>query len=132
MTPMDFKKFAELSELTLTDFISDMFTGTGYWIDPKTDADWAKAKEATKAKLGPGKACIEDFFAYMLENSMPIVVTDPEGEEHDFTMDSLERGVDAMIAKAPGAFGEYLNHNGDMCTGLAFIDCCIFGEPVYG
>ena len=34
---MNFKKFAELCEMELDDFLSDMFTGTGYAINAKND-----------------------------------------------------------------------------------------------
>ena len=35
---MNFKKFAELCEMELDDFLSDMFTGTGYAINAKNEA----------------------------------------------------------------------------------------------
>ena len=129
---INFRKFAELCELELEDFISDMFTGTGYAINAKNDADYEKAKAICDDVYGKDNVYIERIFAYMLKNSMPIVVTDPEGKDHDFTLDMLENGLDTLLEKAPEVFRDYIHCNNDMGSGMALIDCCIFGEVVYG
>ena len=58
--------------------------------------------------------------------------TDPEGDDHDFNMEVLEKGIDTLLEKAPDAFKDYINCNNDLCTGMNLIDCCIFGDVVYG
>ena len=129
---MNFKKFAELCEMELDDFISEMFTGTEYAINAKNDADYEKAKAICIDTYGKDETYIERIFAYMLESGMPIVVTDPEGDDHDFNMEVLEKGLDALLEKAPDAFKDYIDGNNDLCTGMNLIDCCIFGDVVYG
>lgn len=137
MATITFKKFLELSDYTMTDLISDMFTGTGYAINEKNDGEYDQVKK----ELNEGKfkddqygPCIEDIFAEMLERGMTICVTDPEGKDHDVTLADFEKGLQALInhAKDYDAFADYLNGNADACSALNFIDCIIFGEPVYG
>ena len=129
---MDFKKFAELCEMELDDFLSDMFTGTGYAINAKNDDDYDKAKAICLDVYGKDGTYIERIFATMLERGMPIVVTDPEGKDHDFNMEVLEKGIDTLLEKAPDTFKDYIDGNNDLCTGMNLIDCCIFGDVVYG
>ena len=129
---MNFKKFAELCEMELDDFLSDMFTGTGYAINPKNDDDYDKAKAICLDVYGEDGAYTERIFATMLEHGMPTVVTDPEGKDHDFNMEVLEKGIDTLIEKAPDAYKDYIDGNNDLCTGMNLIDCCIFGDVVYG
>lgn len=129
---MNFKKFAELCELELDDFISDMFTGTEYAINAKNDDDYDKAKAICLDVYGEDGTYIERIFATMLERGMPIVVTDPEGDDHDFNLEVLEKGIDTLLEKAPDVFRDYVNGDNDLCSGMALIDCCIFGDVVYG
>ena len=129
---MNFKKFAELCEMELDDFISEMFTGTEYAINAKNDADYEKAKAICIDTYGKENTYIERIFATMLERGMPIVVTDPEGDDHDFNLEVLEKGIDTLLEKAPDVFRDYVNGDNDLCSGMALIDCCIFGDVVYG
>jgi hypothetical protein len=54
-------------------------------------------------------------------------------EEKPYTLDlaALERGVDGFIEHAKESFADYLNGNGDSIADNVFIQCCLFGEPVY-
>jgi hypothetical protein len=137
MATITFKKFLELSDYTLTFLLSDMFTETGYAINEKNEGEYDQVKKELKEtwskedQFGP---CIEDIFAGMLERGMTILVTDPEGDDHDVTLADFEKGLQALIdhAKDYDAFADYLKGNADACSALNFIDCIIFGEPVYG
>lgn len=141
MATITFKKFLELSDYTLTYLLSDMFTGTGYAINETEEGEARGEYDQVKKELKEGKfkddqygPCIEDIFAGMLERGMTIRVTDPEGKDHDVTLADFETGLQALIdnAKEYDAFADYLKGNADMCSALNFIDCIIFGEPVYG
>ena len=129
---MNFKKFAELCEMELDDFLSDMFTGTGYAINAKNDDEYKKAKAICLDVYGKDGIDIERIFATMLERGMPIVVTDPEGKDHDFNMEVLEKGLDALLEKAPDVFRDFVHGDNDMGSGLALADCTFFGDVVYG
>ena len=137
MATITFDKFLELADYKLSYLISGMFTGTGYAINEKNDGEYDQVKKELKEtwpkddSFGP---CIEDIFEAMLRRGMTIVVTDPEGKDHDVTMADFEKGLQALIdhAKDCNAFADYLEGNADACSDLNFIDCIIFGKPVYG
>lgn len=129
---MNAKKFADLCDMELDDVLSDMFAFTEYAINAKNDDDYEKAKAICLDVYGEDGTYAERIFVTMLERGMPIVVTDPEGKDHDFNMGVLEKGLDTLLEKAPDAFKDYIDGNNDMCTGMNLIDCCIFGDVVYG
>lgn len=137
MATITLQKFIELSDTKLAYIISDMFTGTGYAINEKNEGEYDQVKKELKEtwpKDGQNGPCIEDIFAGMLNRGMTILVTDPEGKDHDVTLADFEKGLQALIdnAKECSGFVDYLAGNADLCSGMNFIDCIIFGKPVYG
>ena len=44
----------------------------------------------------------------------------------------LERGLQVMAKKAPRHFGDFISEHDDGDTGDVFLQCCLFGEVVYG
>ncbi len=44
----------------------------------------------------------------------------------------IERGLRIFVEKCPARFGEFLAENEDANTGDCFLQCCLFGELVYG
>lgn len=126
------KKFCELCEIELDDLISAMFTDTGYAINPKADDEYEASRAAVEYVYGKEDTYVERIFASMLMHGKTIVATDPEGKDHDFTLDTLEKGLDALLEKAPEVFRDFVHGDNDMCSGLALADCTFFGEIVYG
>lgn len=126
------KKFCELCELELDDLISEMFSGTGYAINPKSDDEYEASRTAVEDAYGKDYAYAERIFATMLKQGKTLVATDPEGKDHDFTLDMLEKGLDVLLEKAPNVFRDFVHGNSDMGSGLALADCTFFGAIVYG
>jgi hypothetical protein len=126
------KKFCELCELELDDLVSAMFTGTGYAINPKDDDEYEATRAAVEYAYGKEGTYVERIFASMLMHGKTLVATDPEGKDHDFTLDMLEKGLDALLEKAPDVFRDFVHGDNDMGSGLALADCTFFGEIVYG
>ena len=129
---IDIKKCGELCEMELEDFISEMFSGTGYAINPKSDAEYDATKAAVEYAYAKEDITVEKIFAHMLTNGKTLVVTDPERKDHDFTIETLEEGLDRLLQKAPEVFRDFVHGNNDLCSAMALIDCAIFGEVVYG
>ena len=46
--------------------------------------------------------------------------------------DVLARGVQVMAEKYPRHFSNWVSENDDATTGDVFLQCCLFGEAVYG
>lgn len=45
---------------------------------------------------------------------------------------AIDRGLQTLAAKYPHHFADILDENDDANTGDAFLQCCLFGELVYG
>ena len=47
-------------------------------------------------------------------------------------MAAIEKGLQNFANKYPNAFADLLNENDDAGTGDTFLQCCLFGEAIYG
>lgn len=52
--------------------------------------------------------------------------------ENAITRDTLKSGALAMMKKHPRAWGDFLAGRDDAGTGDVFLQCCLFGEAIYG
>ena len=53
-------------------------------------------------------------------------------KEYRLDLDALARGAKVMQEKHPQHFLDVLNENDDATTGDVFLQCCLFGELLYG
>lgn len=62
-----------------------------------------------------------------------VILRDRE-EERDIRLDcaAIERGIKIMKEKYPAHFGNWMSNKEDAETGDVFVQCCVFGEIVYG
>lgn len=106
----------------------------GYWaaldswklpleFDPN-DLEWLSSpwdKETWKGYFGP------------LVPGGELVLKDLEtGDLYPLTLESVQKGLACMAEKAPRHYGDLLSENDDAITADVFIQCCCFGEIVYG
>ncbi len=72
-----------------------------------------------------------------------IMTTEKAGDEAEFNADgslkeyrldraALTKGIDIMAQKYPRHFANVMTENGDAETGDVYLQCCLFGEIVYG
>jgi len=56
------------------------------------------------------------------------------GEENKIRLDleSIKKGLQIFAEKYPNHFADFLNFNDDATTGDVFLQCCCFGEAIYG
>ena len=59
-------------------------------------------------------------------------VQDDSAEEWKLNLDSIIKGLQIMTDKYPEHAANFLEENEDAETGDVFIQCCLFGEIVYG
>ena len=45
---------------------------------------------------------------------------------------AIKKGLQIMADKYPKHFGDFMNENEDADTGDVFLQCCIFGDVIYG
>jgi hypothetical protein len=65
------------------------------------------------------------------------VAKEGRGDEHggkSYTLNraDLERGLQVMAEQFPQHFADFAKENDDATTGDVFLQCCLFGEVVYG
>ena len=131
MTIINLEAFLKMADYRLTYIISGAFTGSEYYIDGDPDQYVAVKKSLSENWQDPYGPCVEDIYAEMLQRGMTLKVTDPEGDEHDLTIEHLERAVDVIFTKETEILRQYLD-DPDMLTDCAFIDCAIFGKVTFG
>lgn len=67
-----------------------------------------------------------------------LIISSKEGDEINgskrWKLDkhAIQRGLDVMWEKYPRHFGDFLAENDDADTGDCFLQCCLFGEMIYG
>lgn len=72
---------------------------------------------------------------YPLNEGGALIISDIEDEENEtkrLDMDAIKKGLQIMAEKYPRHMGDFLNDNDDADTGDVFLQCCLFGEAIYG
>lgn len=69
--------------------------------------------------------------------TLTVIVSEEEpiegkGKVFELTRDSLKKGAQIMAEKHPQHFGDWMNENSDATTGDVFLQCCLFGETIFG
>jgi hypothetical protein len=75
------------------------------------------------------------YIDYPLSPCGAALIEDVEDEDHkQYRLDILavERGFKVMQQKCPKHFANWLVENDDAITGDVFVQCCIFGDVIYG
>ena len=106
--------------------------GSNYWycidydksvkppeIDPELKKGWGTFRHISWPMSKGGALCVLD-------------ASDDEEEEYTLDLNAIKRGLDIMSKKYPRHWGDFINQNDDAYTGDCFLQCCIFGEAIYG
>lgn len=84
----------------------------------KEDTSWSETYTAPFSK--GGRLVISDYSG---ENAFEPKILD---------LDAIERGLSVMAEKYPMHFSDFISDNGDAITGDVFLQCCLFGETIFG
>ena len=117
----------EMPEQRIQDLLCNAFEGgSNYWyvINGKNYPEGQ-----TKESLG-----IEFEHLELPFKGGSLIVGDFDGDEGDKVLDlkAIKKGLRIMANKHPRHFGDWLGENDDATTGDVFLQCCLFGEVVYG
>ena len=125
VTEISFQRIADL-------ICCGMEGGIGYWsrivgYDKPSERAFAHSEEVYRHieyPLNPGGAV-------KLEIDDPI---DNKSTQTIYKLDlkAIKRGLDVMNEKYPRHMANFLQENEDADTGDVFIQCCLFGEVVFG
>lgn len=63
-----------------------------------------------------------------------VTLIDVEDDEKSYRLDkeALERGLHIFAEKYPSHFSDFINENDDAITGDVYVQCCVFGDAIYG
>lgn len=131
---LNFEKLCEISKRTLSDIIEGAFYGNHEWSLDWDEDEYNIAKNAIKKGDYDPKwgICQNDVLAKMIKSGFQVKVHDEEADEtYVLTKESLERGVDAFFTKCPEYISDFIT-DPDQCSDWAFIQCCLFGNVVFG
>lgn len=97
-------------------------------------AQWARARRGKKPE-----GVMPEYLHQWPTRGGSVQVTDLEADEKKtYTLDraALKRGLAVMASLKQGEgghhFGDFMAENDDAVTGDVFIQCCLFGEILYG
>ncbi len=62
------------------------------------------------------------------------MVGDSEGDMPDTLLDlgTIRLGLQTMADKYPNHWHDFINDNEDATTGDVFLQCCLYGEVIFG
>ena len=135
---IDFQKFCSLCETSLLDILSGFGSNPGVLRYEYSDEDYKNAKAALIIQHDnegkPYEITYEEVLESIVYRGGKLTFYDIEDDKNTpYALDlaALERGVDGFIENAKESFADYLNGNGDSISDNVFIQCCLFGKPVY-
>lgn len=96
--------------------------GSNYWVRKITDEDFKGAEWASEAPMTGG--------------SFVLLHDDPETDDMTgrtlINRDVCEHGLQVMAEKYTTHFADLIGENDDATTADVFLQCCVFGEIIYG
>lgn len=102
--------------------------GSNYWYS------FEKANQGT-GDANPFAGKNPDAYTAAFSIGGSIVIRDTEADKpKKYTLDraAMVRGLGIMATKYPKHFGNFMSEDGDAITGDVFLQCCVFGEVIYG
>jgi hypothetical protein len=121
----------DVTKEQLSSLLTSAFEGgSNYWCELNRKITPSKWEFVTEPKAS--KHYLED---YPLNPGGALLLTDKlEEESSPYRLDweQLQKGLQIMADKYPESFLLIINENDDANTGDCFLQCCIFGEEIYG
>lgn len=98
--------------------------GSNYWIE---GIKYIKPQH----EFTPIEGELYPFVDYPL-NGGSVVITHDDTEQHTLTRESIGVGLAVLAEQYPRHMNDIIIENYDADTADAFLQCCLFGELVYG
>lgn len=106
--------------------------GSNYWAEIKSVKKPKEFSFMLDSDLG-GENPKADLVDYPF-NGGSITFADSEGDMPDSVLDleAIGKGLQVMATNHPNHWQDVLNENEDATTGDVFLQCCLYGEIVFG
>lgn len=107
--------------------------GSGYWAALNKD-DSVKPSREFNPWDGQSLDYCPWYISWPFSKGGSVAIVDVEDSEEVFQLDreKLVQGLTTMATKYPHHFRNFIDENEDAETGDVFLQCCFFGEIVYG
>jgi hypothetical protein len=129
----------QISDERVRDLLCGAFEGgSNYWymIERRNYAPGVKGKDFLKGgKLTDPKQYWHPCQLIPLHPGCSLTISDQEDDaKKEYTLDraAIERGVQVMAEKFTRHFSNVVNENDDATTADVFLQCCLFGDVIYG
>ena len=113
--------------------------GSNYWYTIDVDRTVYAPGLSYKDFVEGGSCTDPDNYHHPLEiipfmQGCALCVMDKEDDSkvHWLGRNQLLAGIQAMAEKHPRHFFDMVNEKDDACTGDVYLQCCLFGEAIYG
>lgn len=123
----------EVTYQRLADLLCSAFAcGSNYWY---TITKYNEPKELT-FRSSPDN--VFEYLDYPLNEGGSVVIETRERDEIDsatsWTLDlnRVEKGLKILAKDYPQHFADFISDKDDSTTGDVFLQCCLFGEVVFG
>jgi hypothetical protein len=123
-----------ITKQLISDLLCSAFEGgSNYWycIDEfiaPTEMSWQTDPEQVFQHLD-----------YPLNDGGALIISDKEDDEpvkgkktYRLDLESITKGLQVMAEKCPRHFADMVSEDFDATTGDVFLQCCLFGEVIYG
>jgi hypothetical protein len=136
-------KFNIVASITREDvsglLVSALEGGSNYWyeivgeqIPKKSDLFYMNEKDRKENK-------VFSHIQFPLSRGGGLTVVDKcldeakhKGKKWTLNLSTIEDGLNTMLKKYPRHFADFLSGDYDAETGDVFLQCCLFGDAVYG
>lgn len=119
----------------ISDLLCNAFEGgSNYWYFIE---DYVEPEKVWKGNDGQeDRHFVYPHLQYPLSQGGAVIISDSLGDDENaryrLDLSAIEKGLDTMASKYPGAFGDFLRGEADSETGDTFLQCCLFGDAPYG
>jgi len=126
----------EISKKRISDLLCTALEGgSNYWYRIEQFIEPQKLEFMTDEPWNGGKPQLFRHLDYPLNEGGALLISDrKQGGDLLGRLDlaSIQRGLELMATKFPRHWGDFLAENDDAETGDVFLQCCLFGELIYG
>lgn len=111
--------------------------GSNYWYEIEKYSFGDSGLTYSDFRKGGIMQCPDNYWhpcqLVPLTDKCAVLINDLEGgKQHRLDRRAIERGLEVMAEKYLRHWGDFVSDNDDADTGDVFLQCCLFGEVIYG
>lgn len=118
----------EVTLQRISDLLCSAFEGgSNYWYNIE---EFVKPENFNNSEEGDEKF---RHLSYPINEGGALLISDGEDDtKHILNLESIKKGLKVMARDYPRHFNDFMQENDDACTGDVFLQCCLFGEVIFG